>query len=267
MSPHDPRDHSHAHPHGPTPSHDHDHGHHPHDHSHAHDHAHGPHDHHLPHVHHAYGHEHGPVLTYADDSEHDVRESELYPLLAEALRAIVVEKGLVSAADIREHLEAIDKVDDGRGAKIVARAWTDPDYKRRLLEDGSVAVRDFAIDMGDTQLIVVENTDQVHNLVVCTLCSCYPRAILGLPPDWYKSKSYRARAVYEPRAVLREFGTNIPESVTVRVHDSNADMRYLVLPQRPAGTEGWDAARLESLVSRDCLVGVVSASNPSKGNP
>lgn len=241
MSPHDPHDHDHGH--GP-------HHHHHHDHDHAHPHTH---DH---------GHGNGPVLKYSDDSVHDVRESDLYPLLAEALRAVLVERGVVSAADIREHLEALDKVDDGMGGKIVARAWTDPAYKQRLLENGSAAVAEFGIDMGETQLIVVENTDAVHNLVVCTLCSCYPRAILGLPPDWYKSKSYRARAVYEPRAVLREFGTAVPESVTVKVHDSNADMRYLVLPQRPAGTDGWDAERLAALVSRDCLVGVVPAAAP-----
>lgn len=233
MSPHDPHDHTHGHSH-------------PHSHDHAHPHDHG----------------NGPVLKYSDDSVHDVRESDLYPLLAEALRAIVVDKGLVSAADIREHLEALDKIDDGMGGRIVARAWTDPEYKRRLLENGSDAVGEFGIDMGETQLIVVENADTVHNLVVCTLCSCYPRAILGLPPDWYKSKSYRARAVNEPRAVLREFGTLVPESVIVRVHDSNADMRYLVLPKRPSGTEGWSAEQLAVLVTRDCLVGVVSATKP-----
>ncbi len=233
MSPHDPHDHTHGHSH-------------PHSHDHAHPHDHG----------------NGSVLKYSDDSVHDVRESDLYPLLAEALRAIVVDKGLVSAADIREHLEALDKIDDGMGGRIVARAWTDPEYKRRLLENGSDAVGEFGIDMGETQLIVVENTDTVHNLVVCTLCSCYPRAILGLPPDWYKSKSYRARAVNEPRAVLREFGTLVPESVIVRVHDSNADMRYLVLPKRPSGTEGWSAEQLAVLVTRDCLVGVVSATKP-----
>lgn len=237
MSPHDPHDHSHGH------SHDHSH-------PHAHDHSH-PHD-----------HGNGPVLKYSDDSVHDVRESDLYPVLAEALRAVVVDRGLVSAADIREHLEALDKLDDGLGGKIVARAWTDPAYKQRLLENGSAAVGEFGVEMGETQLIVVENTDAVHNLVVCTLCSCYPRAILGLPPDWYKSKSYRARAVHEPRSVLREFGTLVPESIVVRVHDSNADMRYLVLPRRPEGTDGWSADQLAALVSRDCLVGVVPATKP-----
>jgi nitrile hydratase alpha subunit len=252
MSPHDPHDHNHSHGHHHGHDHSHDQGHHHHDHDHAHPHTHD----------HAHTHDGHPILKYSDDSAHDVREAELYPLLAEALRSVLIERGVVSANDIREHLDALDKVDDGAGGRIVARAWTDPAFKKRLLENGSAAVGEFGIDMGETQLIVVENMADVHNLVVCTLCSCYPRAILGLPPDWYKSKSYRARAVYEPRSVLREFGTNIAESVSVRVHDSNADMRYLVLPQRPEGTEGWDADRLAALVSRDCLVGVVPAAKP-----
>lgn len=225
---------------------------HPHSHEHGHDHAHG-HDH---------GHGAGPVLKYSDDSVHDQRDTDYYPLLAEAVRQLVVEKGYVKAADVREHLEAMDKRDEGIGGRIVARAWTDPAFKKRLLASGSAAVKEFGIDMGEVQLIVVENTPAVHNLVVCTLCSCYPRLLLGLPPDWYKSKSYRARAVKEPRAVLREFGTIVPEQITLRVHDSNADMRYFVLPERPAGTEGWSEERLASLVSRDCLVGAVRAAKP-----
>jgi nitrile hydratase len=145
---------------------------------------------------------------------------------------------------------------------VVARAWADPDYKKRLLADGTKAVAEFGIGMGDAELIVVENTSAVHNVIVCTLCSCYPRTVLGLPPDWYKSRSYRSRVVAEPRAVLREFGTVVPDDVTVRVHDSNADMRYLVLPARPAGTEGWDEARLAALVTRDCMVGVTTPKLP-----
>lgn len=141
------------------------------------------------------------------------------------------------------------------GAKIVARAWTDPDYKTRLLKDGSAAATELGIEVGVTKLVVVENTPQIHNLVVCTLCSCYPRMILGLPPDWYKSKAYRSRAVREPRAVLAEFGTHIPESVEVRVHDSTATMRYLVLPQRPPLTERMDEEALAALVIRDSMIG------------
>ena len=186
----------------------------------------------------------------------DVNETGHYELMAEAIREILVEKGVVRAEDVRRNLEFLDSRDPADGARIIARAWTDPDFRRRLLEDGTAAVEEMGFTMGDTELIVVENTPDVHNVIVCTLCSCYPRTILGLPPDWYKSKSYRSRAVIEPRAVLREFGTEIPDSVGVRVHDSNADMRYLVLPIRPEGTEDWSAERLAGLVTRDCMVGV-----------
>jgi nitrile hydratase len=139
---------------------------------------------------------------------------------------------------------------------VVARAWTDPAFKARLLANGTTACEELGIEMAATKLVVVESTPDVHNLVVCTLCSCYPRMLLGLPPDWYKSRAYRARAVREPRAVLREFGTELPDGVTVRVHDSTADMRYLVLPLRPTGTEGWSEERLAGLVTRDSMVGV-----------
>jgi nitrile hydratase len=238
MSPHDP--------------HDHDHGHHD-DHDHTHPHTHND------QAHNDQGH---PILKYSDDSVHDQRDTDRYPLMAEAIRQLVVEKGYVSASDVREHLEALDKIDDGIGGRIVARAWTDPDFKARLLKDGTQAIKEMGVDLSPVQLIVVENTAEVHNLVVCTLCSCYPRGLLGLPPDWYKSKAYRSRAVSEPRSVMREFGTLVPDSVTVRVHDSNADMRYMVLPARPEGTEGWDVDRLAELVSRDSLVGVVRAKQP-----
>ena len=186
----------------------------------------------------------------------DVNETGHYELMAEAIREILVEKGVVRAEDVRRNLEFLDSRDPADGARIIARAWTDPNFRRRLLEDGTAAVEEMGFTMGDTELIVVENTPDVHNVIVCTLCSCYPRTILGLPPDWYKSKSYRSRAVIEPRAVLREFGMEIPDSVGVRVHDSNADMRYLVLPIRPEGTEDWSAERLAGLVTRDCMVGV-----------
>src|SRR5262249_13076434 len=142
------------------------------------------------------------------------------------------------------------------GARVVARAWVDPAYRARLLADGSAAVAELGIDMEDVKLVVVENTPDVHNLIVCTLCSCYPRPVLGLPPDWYKSRAYRSRAAREPRALLREFGTIIPDGVAVRVHDSSADMRYLVLPLRPAGAEGLSEAELAELVTRDSMIGV-----------
>ena len=143
-----------------------------------------------------------------------------------------------------------------RGAKVIAHAWADAAFKKRLLEDGKAACAEFGVDLEADRLIAVENTPQVHNVIVCTLCSCYPRALLGMPPTWYKSENYRKRVVREPRAVLREFGMVVPGNVTVRVHDSNADMRYVVVPMRPKGTEGWDEEQLASILTRDTLVGV-----------
>jgi nitrile hydratase len=167
-----------------------------------------------------------------------------------------MEKGLFSADDVRRTIERFDTQTPLLGAKVVARAWVDPEYKKRLLADGTKAVQELGIDMERTKLVVVENTPQVHNLIVCTLCSCYPRPVLGFPPDWYKSKAYRSRAVREPRSVLAEFGTTLPDGVAVRVHDSTADMRYLVLPMRPEGTDGMDEAALAELVTRDSMIGV-----------
>ena len=194
-------------------------------------------------------------------SDHEVLPDDDAPLtyyqkLEIAVRELLIEKALITADEVRRTVEAMDARSPALGAKIVARAWTDSDYKTRLLEDGSAAARELGIEVGVTKLVVVENTSQVHNLVVCTLCSCYPRMILGLPPDWYKSKAYRSSAVREPRAVLAEFGTHIPESVEVRVHDSTATIRYLVLPQRPALTEGMDEEALAALVTRDSMIGV-----------
>jgi nitrile hydratase len=145
---------------------------------------------------------------------------------------------------------------------MVARAWVDPAFKQRMLADGSAAARELGIDVGPLKLVVVENTERLHNVIVCTLCSCYPRMLLGRPPDWYKSRSYRSRAVYEPRAVLAEFGTVIPDDIEVRVHDSTADMRYLVLPRRPPGTNALDEAALAGLVTRDSMIGVALADSP-----
>jgi nitrile hydratase len=176
--------------------------------------------------------------------------------LEAAVRELLIAKGVISPDDLRRTVEVIDSQTPALGARVVARAWVDPAYKARLLADGSAAVRELGIDMGHTLLVVVENTPQVHNLIVCTLCSCYPRPVLGLPPDWYKSRAYRSRAVREPRGVLTEFGTVLPEGVTVRVHDSTADMRYLVLPMRPEGTEKLSEAELAELVTRDSMIGV-----------
>jgi nitrile hydratase len=212
---------------------------------------------------HAHGPAHGHTHDHANDHDHDgrprtpdVNETGYYELMATAIRELRIEKGVVTAEEIRKQVEFMDSRSPALGARIVARAWADPAFKKRLLADGTKAVAEFGIPMGDAELIVVENTPKVHNMVVCTLCSCYPRTVLGLPPDWYKSKSYRARAVIEPRAVLKEFGTDVPDDVTVRVHDSNADMRYLVLPMRPKGTEGWSEEKLATLVTRDSMVGV-----------
>lgn len=179
-----------------------------------------------------------------------------YQFLAVAVRDLLIENGIVTADDVRRQIEQMDTRSPALGAKVVARAWLDADYKGRLLADGSAAVAELDIQLDGTHLVVVENTQKVHNIVVCTLCSCYPRNLLGLPPDWYKSRSYRTRGVYEPRAVLREFGTNLPDDMTIRVHDSTADMRYLVLPARPTGTEGWSEEQLAAVVTRDSMIGV-----------
>jgi nitrile hydratase len=179
-----------------------------------------------------------------------------YQAMEIAVRELLIEKGVLTADEIRRQIEDMDSRTPARGAQVVAHAWMDPAYKARLLEDGNTAVEEIGLDRGPYKLVVLENTREVHNLVVCTLCSCYPRWLLGLPPDWYKSRNYRSRAVREPRAVLREFGLEVPDDVTVRVHDSSADMRYLVLPARPAGTDGWTEERLAAVVTRDCMIGV-----------
>ena len=187
--------------------------------------------------------------------------SEYYQVMEIALRELLMEKNIFSAADVRRQIEAMDGRNAGIGARLVARAWLDAGYKARALANGSDAAREIGIEVGPTNLIVLENTAKIHNLVVCTLCSCYPRMLLGLPPDWYKSKNYRSRAVREPRAVLREFGTVIPDDVEVRVHDSTADMRYLVLPLRPAGTEQLSESELAERVTRDSMIGVAVIAN------
>ena len=189
---------------------------------------------------------------------HPDREGPLsdYQLMEIAVRELLVEKRILTADEIRRTVEAMDARSPALGARVVARAWVDPAFRARLLANGAGACEELGIAMGAVKLVVVESTPEVHNLVVCTLCSCYPRALLGLPPDWYKSRAYRARAVREPRAVLSEFGTELADDVTVRVHDSTADMRYLVLPLRPPGTEGWSEERLAGLVTRDCMIGV-----------
>ena len=179
-----------------------------------------------------------------------------FQLMEVSLRELLVEKGVVTDDAISGAMAAMRARGPERGAAMVARAWLDPAYKARVLANGSAAAEELGFEVPGLKLIVVENTRDTHNVIVCTLCSCYPRMLLGLPPEWYKSRPYRSRVVREPRKVLAEFGLKVAPQVAIRVHDSNADMRYMVLPMRPAGTEGWSEAELAGLVSRDCLIGV-----------
>ncbi|WP_293449385.1 nitrile hydratase subunit alpha [Planktotalea sp.] len=180
-----------------------------------------------------------------------------------AVRELLVEKNVTTPEEINAQIDKMDARSPAIGAAVVARAWVDPDFKQRLLKDGSAASLEMGFDVGPMHLIAVENTQDTHNIIVCTLCSCYPRNLLGLPPDWYKSRAYRSRTVKEPRKVLSEFGVTLGENVTVRVHDSTADMRYVVLPARPKDTDGLSEAELASLVTRDSMIGTGVARNPS----
>lgn len=199
-----------------------------------------------------HSHDHTPI-TVPDSAP------GYYEVMETAIRELLTEKGLIQPGEIRRQLEVLDSRTPQLGAKVVARAWVDPEFRARLLENGRTACEELGITFyDDTQLIVLENSPTVHNLIVCTLCSCYPRPVLGLPPDWYKQKPYRARAVREPRAVLTEFGTVIPDDVEIRVSDSTAIVRYLVLPLRPEGTEDWTEEELASLVTRDAMIGVIN---------
>jgi nitrile hydratase len=179
-----------------------------------------------------------------------------------AIREILIDKGVTTPAEIATQVEAMDRRSPADGAAVVARSWVDPDFHTRLMADGSKAAAELGFDIGPMKLIAVANTPEIHNIVVCTLCSCYPRNLLGLPPDWYKSRAYRSRTVREPRSVLAEFGVTLPDSTQVRVHDSTADMRYVVIPARPAGTEGMTEADLAALVTRDSMIGAGVARTP-----
>jgi len=205
---------------------------------------------------HHHDHDHHDHAAHPGTQPDDVSAPGRHELMNLALRELLIEKGVITADQVMRALEIIDSWEPARGAEVVVRAWLEPEFKDRLLSDGNAAVADFGVDMGGVKLTAVENTDDVHNVIVCTLCSCYPRGLLGLPPDWYRSKRYRARIVREPREVLAEFGTVIPDNVALRVHDSLADLRYLVIPRRPAGTESWSREQLVSIVSRDSMVGV-----------
>jgi len=214
-------------------------------------------------VSHDHEHEHGHHHHHHDDDDVQEHREHGAPLTdvelrVRALESLLVDKGLVEPAALDALIDTYEtKVGPRNGAKIVARAWVDPAYKRRLLEDGTAAVAEFGF-MGrqSEKLVVVENTPDVHNVVVCTLCSCYPWAVLGLPPVWYKSAPYRARAVIDPRGVLNELGVNVPESREVRVWDSTAEIRYMVLPERPKGTEKLSEDELAALITRDAMIGV-----------
>ena len=207
----------------------------------------------------------GAGEQHEHDHDHQVVPDDI-ALRVRALESILVEKEMIDPADLDAVVDAYEnRIGPRNGAQIVARAWTDPDYKARLLADGTAAIGEFGfLGAQGEHMVVVENTPDVHNLVVCTLCSCYPWPTLGLPPVWYKSAPYRARAVIEPRAVLREFGVELPNDVEVRVWDSTAEIRYLVLPERPAGTENLTEEQLAELVTRDSMIGVARVSAPQE---
>ena len=201
----------------------------------------------------------------APDHTHNAPPSDT-AMRVKALETLLNEKGLLDPAAIDALVETYEtRIGPRNGARVVARAWTDPDYKRRLLEDGSKAIAEFGYSgVQGEDMVVIENTDDVHNLVVCTLCSCYPWPTLGLPPIWFKSAPYRARSVIDPRGVLEEFGVELSEEVELRVWDSNAELRYLVLPQRPAGTDGLGEDELAELVTRDSMIGTALVEAPAR---
>jgi nitrile hydratase len=228
--------------------------HYPHDHDHDHDdHDHGP----------GHGHPHAHAPPQKD---HDAGPMSAYEVLEEAVRELLIEKGVITPQEIAAQIDLMDSRSPALGAKVVARAWTDPAFKRRLLKDTrSALAAEFGIDIGTlADFRTVENTAKVHNIIVCTLCSCYPKMLLGIPPAWYKSLAYRSRTVVDPRGVLAEFGVELPDTVEVRVHDSTADLRYIVLPMRPKGTRGWSEAELAAIVTRDSMIGTAIPAVPPK---
>ncbi len=212
------------------------------------------HDHH-DHDHHDHDHNHDPIVSEAEDSPFATREA--------AIRTLLIDKGIFSADELRQRVEAMEGRTPALGAKVVARAWVDAEYKARLLANGEAAIQELGLKtMHTSKIVVVENTETTHNVIVCTLCSCYPIAILGRPPAWYKSLAYRSRVVVNPRPVLKEFGLSLGEDIEVRVHDSTADIRYLVIPKRPEGTEKLSEEALADLVTRDSMIGVALAQSP-----
>ncbi len=210
---------------------------------------------------HSHEHDHGGYdvdPTHRHPPQPDLEDTPLarHQVMQMAVTSLLIEKGIFSGDDMRAQVERMDGLNPDIGARLVARAWTDEGFRQRLLADSRAAAAELGIDTGPIPILVMENTPETHNLVVCTLCSCYPKFLLGVPPDWYKSRNYRRRAVREPRTVLAEFGTELDPNVAIRVHDSTADMRYMILPARPAGTEGMSEEELAGLVTRDSLIGV-----------
>ena len=221
----------------------------------------------MSHEHEHHHHRHDDDDDVQEHRAHDAPLSDV-ELRVRALESLLVDKGLVDPKALDALIDTYEtKVGPRNGARVVARAWVDPDYKRRLLEDGTAVVAEFGfVGRQSEKLVVVENTPAVHNVVVCTLCSCYPWAVLGLPPVWYKSAPYRARAVIDPRGVLKELGVEVPPSAEVRVWDSTAEIRYMVLPQRPPGTEKLGEEELAALITRDAMIGVATvAAAPAGG--
>jgi len=197
-------------------------------------------------------HEHDHSRTFQPDHAEPTSEGARVGL---ALRELLIEAGHYTAEEEQAVIASMQGASPENGGRIVAKAWTDPAYKERLLANGAAAIRELGFELEPYEFTVMENTDDTHNVIVCTLCSCYPRALLGMSPAWYKSSSYRARVVREPRSVLAEFGVELTDEVDVRVHDSTAELRYMVLPQRPEGTEDWPEEQLAKLITRDSLVG------------
>jgi len=221
-----------------------------------------PHHHHDDHSHDDHSHDH----PHPHPRQPDLEDQPLtyHMALTEAVAGLLIEKGVLTADELRATLEVIDSRTPAEGARLVARAWRDPAFKARLLEDVNAAAAELGVDAGAIPVRAVENTPYRHNVIICTLCSCYPRHLLGLPPDWYKSRAYRSRMVREPRRVLAEFGLDLDPEVEVVVHDSTADLRYMVLPMPPAGSEELDEADLAGLVGRDSMIGTALPLSPSR---
>ena len=218
------------------------------------------HDH--PH-HHDHDHDHDHPDPHAPRKDLEDTAPTYHQALADAVAELLIEKGVFTGGDLRDTIEYMQGRTPELGAKITARAWVDPAFKAKLLTNAKEAAAEIGIDTGPAPLLVMENTPDVHNVIVCTLCSCYPVFLLGKSPDWYKSREYRSRVVRDPRTVLSEFGTDIAPQREVRVHDSTADMRYMILPMRPEGTDGMDETQLAQLVTRDSLIGVIEVSAPA----